>query len=134
MTGLDALDRVPASRRRGPAGSPGARRSYVALEAAKDPFFAGLKETTVLGYCTSEIGATQALAYAHVPGDYRGCLRSARPEGMGHVVALAGRGREERTYDAIVVGSGISGGWAAKELTRPACARWCSSAGGTSST
>jgi glucoside 3-dehydrogenase (cytochrome c) catalytic subunit len=36
---------------------------------------------------------------------------------MGHVVALAGRGREERTYDAIVVGSGISGGWAAKELT-----------------
>lgn len=33
------------------------------------------------------------------------------------MVALAGRGRAERTYDAIVVGSGISGGWAAKELT-----------------
>lgn len=27
------------------------------------------------------------------------------------------RAEEERTYDAIVVGSGISGGWAAKELT-----------------
>ncbi|MEE9372581.1 MAG: GMC family oxidoreductase [Saprospiraceae bacterium] len=27
------------------------------------------------------------------------------------------KGREEVTYDAIVVGSGISGGWAAKELT-----------------
>lgn len=27
------------------------------------------------------------------------------------------KGSEEITYDAIVVGSGISGGWAAKELT-----------------
>src|SRR5690606_38544870 len=27
------------------------------------------------------------------------------------------KGIEERTFDAIVVGSGISGGWAAKELT-----------------
>jgi len=25
--------------------------------------------------------------------------------------------KEENTYDAIVIGSGISGGWAAKELT-----------------
>ncbi|HXW07450.1 MAG TPA: GMC family oxidoreductase [Vicinamibacterales bacterium] len=30
---------------------------------------------------------------------------------------IQGAGRAERTYDAIVVGSGISGGWAAKELT-----------------
>jgi choline dehydrogenase-like flavoprotein len=29
---------------------------------------------------------------------------------------LAVRGREEHTFDAIVIGSGISGGWAAKEL------------------
>ncbi len=27
------------------------------------------------------------------------------------------KGKEENTYDAIVIGSGISGGWAAKELT-----------------
>lgn len=31
---------------------------------------------------------------------------------------LNGRWRRENTYDAIVVGSGISGGWAAKELTQ----------------
>ncbi|WP_374532709.1 GMC oxidoreductase [Phenylobacterium sp.] len=31
---------------------------------------------------------------------------------------LNGRARQENTYDAIVVGSGISGGWAAKELTQ----------------
>ena len=30
---------------------------------------------------------------------------------------LNGRGREQNTYDAIVVGSGIAGGYAAKELT-----------------
>ena len=28
-----------------------------------------------------------------------------------------GGSQKERTYDAIVIGSGISGGWAAKELT-----------------
>ena len=27
------------------------------------------------------------------------------------------QGKEEVTYDAIVIGSGISGGWAAKELS-----------------
>jgi len=68
--GLDALDR---------AGFAGADRKareklLTELEAAKDPFFAALKEATVLGYCMSETGATQALAYAHVPGDYAGCL------------------------------------------------------------
>lgn len=30
---------------------------------------------------------------------------------------IQGKGKEENTFDAIVVGSGISGGWAAKELT-----------------
>jgi Gluconate 2-dehydrogenase subunit 3 len=44
------------------------------LEAASNPFVGTLKELTVLGYCTSEAGATQGLAYAAVPGDYRGCV------------------------------------------------------------
>ncbi len=26
------------------------------------------------------------------------------------------KGREQQTYDAIVIGSGMTGGWAAKEL------------------
>ena len=30
---------------------------------------------------------------------------------------IQGEGTKEHTYDAIVVGSGISGGWAAKELS-----------------
>ena len=36
--------------------------------------FATLKELTLLGYFTSEIGCTQALAYEAVPGGYRGCI------------------------------------------------------------
>jgi hypothetical protein len=38
------------------------------------PFFTLLKEYAVLGYCTSEIGATQGLSYVLIPGAYRGCL------------------------------------------------------------
>jgi glucoside 3-dehydrogenase (cytochrome c) hitch-hiker subunit len=77
VRGLEALE--SACRRQHGTGfadaAPLRREALLtALEAAKDPFFAALKEATVLGYCTSEIGATRALAYAHVPGDYRGCV------------------------------------------------------------
>ena len=43
------------------------------LERMDAPALALLKELTLLGYFTSEIGATQALAYDRVPGAYRGC-------------------------------------------------------------
>jgi hypothetical protein len=40
----------------------------------KDPqFFRTMKELTLFGYFTSEIGCTQALAYEYVPGRYEGC-------------------------------------------------------------
>lgn len=39
-----------------------------------------------------------------------------RPEGLGHKLDLIMGDPRQNTYDAIVVGSGISGGWAAKEL------------------
>jgi choline dehydrogenase-like flavoprotein len=35
---------------------------------------------------------------------------------MSDTLYIAGRGKQQQTYDAIIVGSGISGGWAAKEL------------------
>lgn len=38
------------------------------------PFFAMMKEYTVVGYYTSEIGATQELNYTPVPGRYNGCM------------------------------------------------------------
>lgn len=38
------------------------------------PFFSMLKEFTVVGYYTSEIGATQELNYEAVPGNYNACM------------------------------------------------------------
>lgn len=38
------------------------------------PFFSMLKDLTLTGYFTSEIGATQALEYVAVPGRYDGCV------------------------------------------------------------
>ena len=39
----------------------------------RHPYFI-LKDLTLLGYFTSEIGATQALEYVAVPGRYEGCV------------------------------------------------------------
>ena len=33
-----------------------------------------MKELTLLGFFTSEIGATKALRYVAVPGKYEGCI------------------------------------------------------------
>jgi len=43
-------------------------------EAALLPFFSILKELTLVGYFTSEIGATQALKYVAVPGEFHGSV------------------------------------------------------------
>jgi hypothetical protein len=45
-----------------------------ALQKADSAGIRLLKELTLVGYFTSEIGATKALAYVAVPGEYRGCV------------------------------------------------------------
>ncbi len=43
--------------------------------ARMDPhYFTMMKQLTLLGYFTSEVGATQALRYSAVPGKYEGCV------------------------------------------------------------
>ena len=37
-------------------------------------FFRMMKDLTITGYFTSEIGATQALAYDPIPGKFNGCM------------------------------------------------------------
>jgi len=37
-------------------------------------FFRTIKELTILGFFTSEPGATEVLKYDPVPGDYKGCI------------------------------------------------------------
>lgn len=42
--------------------------------APKRPFILQMKELTMLGFFTSEAGATQVLQYVAVPGAYKGCI------------------------------------------------------------
>ncbi|PWU02160.1 MAG: twin-arginine translocation pathway signal protein [Bacteroidetes bacterium] len=51
-------------------------RQSMANEKPGDPkpYFRLMKELTLLGYFTSEVGATQALRYVAVPGRYEGCI------------------------------------------------------------
>ncbi|WP_028665729.1 gluconate 2-dehydrogenase subunit 3 family protein [Runella zeae] len=47
----------------------------VKLSTVNDkPFFLRMKELTVTGYFTSEIGAKQALEYLPIPGRFEGCV------------------------------------------------------------
>lgn len=43
-------------------------------ERAAKPYFRLMKELTLLGYFTSEIGCTQARRYVETPGRYEGCI------------------------------------------------------------
>jgi gluconate 2-dehydrogenase gamma chain len=45
-----------------------------ANKEAKRPFILMAKELTLLGFFTSEPGATQVLQYVAVPGSYKGCI------------------------------------------------------------
>jgi len=44
------------------------------LDRAADPAFRALKELTLVGYYTSEIGATRELRHVAVPGRFEGCV------------------------------------------------------------
>jgi hypothetical protein len=52
------------------------QKDYNANKKNGDPnhYFSLMKQLTLLGYFTSEIGATQALRYVAVPGKYEGCI------------------------------------------------------------
>lgn len=49
---------------------------YEKNKKSDDPkhYFRLMKELTLLGYFTSEVGATQALRYVESPGKYEGCI------------------------------------------------------------
>ncbi|CAN5819170.1 gluconate 2-dehydrogenase subunit 3 family protein [soil metagenome] len=50
-----------------------ARTQWEQNREAGTPFFRLIKELTLIGYFTSEPGATKALAYVQNPGSYNGC-------------------------------------------------------------
>lgn len=47
---------------------------FATAQPPQPHYFLALRELTTVGYFTSEPGATQALRYDPVPGDYRGCV------------------------------------------------------------
>lgn len=54
-------------------------REQKAFSLAKKPeepnhYFSMMKQLTLLGFFTSEVGATQALRYLPVPGKFNGCI------------------------------------------------------------
>jgi hypothetical protein len=50
----------------------------VEKRVAGESFFTVLKKYAVLGYCTSEVGATKGLAYDYIPGKYVGDMMLAQ--------------------------------------------------------
>lgn len=63
---MKKLQEEAAEQRKEMASKPPAERVT--------PFFNFIKDLTLTGYFTSEIGATQALEYIAVPGRFQGCL------------------------------------------------------------
>lgn len=52
------------------------QKEYMASKKAEEPvhYFRMMKELTMLGYFTSEIGSTKALRYVERPGSFDGCI------------------------------------------------------------
>ena len=52
------------------------QKDYTSKKKPEDPahYFRMMKELTLWGYFTSEIGAKQALRYVAIPGRYEGCI------------------------------------------------------------
>ena len=60
------------------AGVNDAKRAPNARGDSFPPFFRTMKELTILGYYTSQPGATQELRYVQVPGRFEGCVPLAK--------------------------------------------------------
>ena len=50
----------------------------VETEFFGEPFISTLKNLTVIGFCTSEVGATRALVYDFIPVNYQSCVPLSR--------------------------------------------------------
>jgi hypothetical protein len=80
VTGLEKTDRrTPAQAAKRDEKQAAMQQNSVQTTTPDVPgnrensFPAMLKRMTVTGYFTSEIGATKALDYEHIPGRYKGC-------------------------------------------------------------
>jgi hypothetical protein len=74
--GKTFLDSTPEQRHDLLVSLDAEAKAYEKSKKEEDPkhYFRMMKEMTLFGYFTSEIGATQALRYVAVPGKYEGCI------------------------------------------------------------
>ncbi len=73
---LDGLGQIGGTFLR--ASSAEQRSLLERLDHEAQPFFRELKQLTLLGYYTSEIGATRELHHAALPGRFQGCVPLAQ--------------------------------------------------------
>ena len=75
-TGKNFVDCSPEERTSYLTTLDSEQKAYTEKKLAEDPahYFRMMKELTLLGFFTSEIGATKALRYVETPGSYNGEL------------------------------------------------------------
>jgi hypothetical protein len=68
------MDSTPAQRTELANALDAEQRQYNRTKPQASPahYFRMMKELTILGYFSSEIGCTQAVKYVEVPGSYNG--------------------------------------------------------------
>lgn len=74
--GKGFLKSTPAQRMALLTALDAEQKNYSKTKALEAPnhYFRMIKELTLLGYFTSEVGSTKALRYVPVPGKYDGCV------------------------------------------------------------
>jgi hypothetical protein len=80
--GKSFMDSSPAQRHDLLVALDAEAKEYQKNKKKDDPnhYFRMMKELTLTGYFTSEIGATKALRYVAVPGKYEGCIPYVKGE------------------------------------------------------
>ena len=76
MHGHDFMKATPEHRKELLTALDKEAKDYQKSKKPEDPahYFSLMKQLTLLGFFTSEVGATKALRYIAVPGKYEGCI------------------------------------------------------------
>ncbi|RDC63948.1 gluconate 2-dehydrogenase subunit 3 family protein [Adhaeribacter pallidiroseus] len=78
---LEFLKKLDAGQRATPVPVKTGRRDYLNTDGPPVHYFLMMRQLTILGFCTSEIGATKALRYVEAPGRYDGNVPYKKGEG-----------------------------------------------------
>ena len=83
IVGATFLEATEAQRNAILAGMDAEAEALRSSDDAPPHFFHTIKELTLFGYYTSEVGMTQELGWRMIPGSYDGCVDLAQPRPGG---------------------------------------------------